>query len=273
MANIRIIYDDASIRASSIVADSTAPPTSVDNVLTEYKGQAHRSVGRSVQYTLTWSSMQTVGGVVLPATNLSSEATIRVQLYSGVTPVGDSGTIWACPGTDLELWNWTVPLNANAFIFGGASKTAVWFNNQVTCDKVVISLVDTTANTAGYIDCSKIIVGGYWEPMYNVSNGINVTISDTSSSNRNEAGDLISNRSVIFDQISFDFSVLLEADKLMLSQILRKVGTSRNILVSVFPDSNSTLEQNHIIYGKRSNSTINTELYGIYRHSMDIEGW
>ena len=273
MANIRIIYDDISTRTSSIVASNTAAPTSINNVLTEFKGQAHRSTGLSVTYTLNWSSLHTVGGISLPATNLSIEATIRVRAYNGAALLADSTTLYACPGTDLELWNWSVPLNANAFIFGGASKTAVWFSNQVACNIIVIDLIDTAANTAGFIDCSRIIVGAYWEPKYNVSNNINVTIADTSSTNRNESGDLISNRSVIYDQISFDFSVLLEADKLMLSQILRKVGTSRNILVSVFPDNNSTLEQNHIIYGKRANSTINTELFGIYRHSMDIEGW
>lgn len=272
MANIRIIYDDISTRTSSIVASSTAAPTSINNVLTEFKGQAHRSVGLSVQYDLNWSSLQTVGGVALPATNLSGEATIRVRAYNGASLLADV-TTYACPGPDLDLWNWSVPLNANAFIFGGASKTAVWLPSQVACNRVLIDLVDTVANTSGYIDCSRIILGAYWEPTYNVANGINVTIADTSSTNRNESGDLVPNRSIIYDQMSFDFSVLLEADKLMLSQILRKVGTARNILVSVFPDNNSTLEQNHMVYGKRSNSAINTELFGIYKHTIDIEGW
>lgn len=274
MANIRIIYNNLADSASSVIASTTMGAGNLDasNMLNDYKGKIHRSTGTSVTYTITWGSSVSVGGVALPATNLTSSATIRVTLFSGLTQVADSGTIYACPGTQLGLWNWSNPINANAFLYGGASKTAVWFSSHYSVTKVVINLVDST-NPAGYIDCSRLVVGPYWEPQYNVTNGIVSTLNDLSSSTRNESGDLVPDRSIIHDQLSFDFSVLLDTDRLLLTQLLKKTGVSSNLLVSVFPDNNSTLEQMHIIYGKRSNSSINLERYGIYKHSMDIEGW
>lgn len=271
MSNIRIIAKNLVDTASSIVASSTSGGLIAENMRNEYKGSVHRSIGTSVTYTITLPSATAVGGIALPAVNLSGSATIRARLYNGGL-VADSGVINACPGSTLELWDWSQPLNANSFIYGGASKTAIWFDNQVAASSVVIDIVDT-GNSAGYIDCAKIVVGNYWEPTYNISNGISVTITDLSSISRADSGDLIPGRDIIYDTLSFDFSILLEQDKNALIQLMRKVGSSRNILVSVFPDNNSLLEQENIIYGKRANSDISQQLYGMYNHSMNIEGW
>lgn len=271
MPNLRIIFDNKADSATVSVSNGT----NAANMQNDYKGKIHRSSGTTVSYTLTWASQITLGGVALPATNLTSDATIRVRAYITGAPdtlVTDSSVIYACPGQTLELWNWSQPLNANAFFYGGASKTAVWFNSPVACDKVVIDLVDTN-NPAGYIDCARLVVGNYWEPKFNMSNGAQVTINDISETVRNDTGDLLADRGIIHDMISFDFSLLLDEDRLALTQLLRKIGTSRNFLMSTIPDNNSILEQTYMIYGKRTNSSINMELYGIYSHSMEIEGW
>ncbi len=273
MPNMRLIYSNE-IDSATITASTTAGSLVASNMQNEYKGKVHRSTGTSVTYTCTWGTTKTVGGVALPATNLTGSATIRVRLYdqTGTRLLSDSGTVYACPGNNIELWNWNMPLNANAFIFGGASKSVVWFDSHYAVDKIIIDLVDTT-NPAGYIDCSRIVAGIYWEPTYNVSNGLNVTLADMSENSRNASGDLLSNRGAIYDTLEFDFDVLVEQDKIKLLQILRKIGTSNNILISIFPDSNSLIEQQHLIYGKRSNSSVSTKLYGIYSHAMQIEGW
>jgi len=271
MPNMRLIYSNI-VDTSTITASSTAGSLTVANLKNDYKGKVHRSTGTSVTYTITFPSATQVGGVCLPATNLSPTSTIRVRLYNSATLIADSTTIQACPGATLELWDWSVPLNANSFVFGGASKTAVWFNNQQSATSAVIDIVDTS-NSAGYIDCARLVIGPYWEPTYNVSNNISITLADTSSNVRNDSGDLLSDRGTIYESLSIDFSVLLETDKSTLVKILRKVGTSKNILISVFPDNNSISEQMHLIYGKRSNSSVDMELYGIYTHAIDIEGW
>ena len=174
MSNLRIIYDNVADRATSLTASTTAGSLLASNMQNDTKGIVHRSTGLTVVYTLTWTNLTTVGGVGLPATNLSADSTIRVQLYSDTactTQLADSGTIYACPGNTLETWNWTLPLNANAFAFGGLSKSSCWFTNHYAVRGCKITLTDTSANTAGYIDCSRLVVGPYWEPKQNVQNG------------------------------------------------------------------------------------------------------
>lgn len=274
MANMRIIYDDKCASAT-ITASSTSGVLISANMQNDYKGQVHRSTGTSVSYTLTWAQAQNISAVGLPATNLSPTATIRVRIYSTTAsdiPLTDSGTIQANGAVATQLYNWSNPLDANSFAYGGATKTAVWFEQQYSAQKVVIDIVDTS-NVAGYIDCSRIVCGAYWEPKYNVSSGITHNIVDTSNNIRNDSGDLLSDRGFIHDQLSFDLSVLVEADKSVLTQIMRFVGVNKNIFVSLMPDSNSSREQDYIIYGKRENSDITSQFYKLYSHSMSIEGW
>lgn len=274
MANMRIIYDDKATSAA-ITASTTSGTLLAANMQNDYKGQVHRSTGTTVSYTLTWAQAQSIGGVGLPATNLSPTATIRVRLYSttgSATAAADSGTITANGSIATQLYNWSNPLNANSFIYGGATKTAVWFQQHYSVQKVVIDIVDTS-NSAGYIDCSRIVCGAYWEPKYNISNGITHTINDTTQNVRNDSGDLLSDRGFIHDQLNFDLSVLVESDKSLLTQIIKFVGTSKNIFVSLMPESNSSREQDYIIYGKRGNSNITSQFYKLYNHSMSIEGW
>jgi hypothetical protein len=185
----------------------------------------------------------------------------------------------------LEDWDWNLPINANAFAFGGLSKTAVWIDttpggvpdtdtgSQIACKSIVIDLVDTI-NPAGYIDCARIIAGAYWEPTYNVKKDtLNLTITDTSTTSRNNSGDLLSDRGIIHDHLTFDFSLLDNADKENLTKLLRNVGSRKNIVISIFPEENSVREQDYIIYGKRSNSAIGQMFNKFYSHSVEITGW
>jgi hypothetical protein len=212
MSNLRIIYDNAVDVASSISASSTAAGFDIGNVRNDYKGKVHRSVGTSVTYTISWNGVnaEAIGAVVLPATNLSTDATIKVDMYSGVSGTGTlvytSGTIYACPGLNIEDWDWNSPLNwndntnVNMFTFGKISKTAVWlvesnqFFSQKVCRSITITLNDPN-NPVGYIDCARIIAGAFWEPTFNVDkNSLNITNVDTSTTSRANSGDLLFDR-------------------------------------------------------------------------------
>ena len=277
MPNLRIIYNNAADRATTLTASTTSGTLVAANMQSDIKGKVHRSTGLSVTYTLTWTNAETVGGIVLPCTNLSSAATIRVRLYSdtaGTTLIsgGDSGTISA-GGSLPILWDQTQPINANTFAYGGYTKAAVWFATQyTTVRRCVIDLVDTAANTAGYIDCSRLVIGQYWEPIFNAENGINAELVDTSQVTRSEAGDLIADRNIIHERLSFNFALLPESDRITLTRIIKMAGTAKNILVCLFPTDANT-QQDFMIYGKRSNSSIVYDLFSFYKHSMEITGW
>ena len=278
MPNLRIIYDNAADRAASLIASNTAGSTNILFTLNDAKGRIHRSTGLSVSYTLTWTNPESIGGVSLPASNLSGEATIRVRLYSDTAATAllvDSGTIFACPGNDIELWNWNLPLNANAFAFGGASKSTLWFDSHHAARACVIDLVDTSANVSGYIDCARLVVGSYWEPERHVQNGsMQIELVDLSTTERSEGGDLVANRSIKHDRLRFDLAYLEETDRQQFMRIARLAGKSRNILVTVFPDNtNSVISQDTTIYGKVVNFAQSQQFYGFYSVPLEIEGW
>jgi hypothetical protein len=273
--NLRIISANAA-DTSTLTASTTAGALAAANMLTDYKGQVHRSTGTSVTYTLTWAAAQSIGAVVLPACNLSASATIRVRLYSdtaGTTQIADSGTVSACPGLDLSWWGGTV--NANSFAYGALAKVAVWFaSNYATARRCVIDLVDTS-NAAGYIDCARLVVGAWWSPAYNASYGLQFDVQDTSEPARNDAGDLLSDRGVRFDTLSLDLKLMPEADRASLLNIVRAVGTSRNLLLSLLPANAAApaAERDCMVYGKRANAALSRDMPTAYSTKLEMEGW
>lgn len=272
MANIRIMWDNAAERAN-ISASTNAGNLLGSSLNTNTKSLAHRSSGNSVVYTLTWTTNEQINGVILPATNLSSLATIRV-----FTGEYDSTAVLACPNTLLD--GYPGQKNVNSFPYGGISKTAIWFPNIVTTTSLIITLNDPSKTSLGnpaypnYIDCSRIICGKYWEPSLNVSrNSLSLTIEDTTQTTRSDAGDLIADRGTINERLSFNFDLLTKTDKEELVKILKYVGTYKNLAISVIPESNSRNEQDYIIYGKKDVNSIDYVVHNFYSSSFSITGW
>ena len=199
MPNLRIIHNNSADIATGLTASTTAGGLVASNMLNDFKGSVHRSTGTSVTYTLTWLVGQGIGGVSLPATNLTADATWRVRGYSagaGGTLVMDSGVVYACPGGRLGMWDWSRPVNANAFAYGGSAKTALWFAAQPSVKRLEI-LVEDPTNAAGFIDCARIIAGTFWEPKVNPGYGVSIGVDDSSTNTRNDSGDFITDRAAV----------------------------------------------------------------------------
>lgn len=292
MPNMRIISTNLTDTAT-VTASNQASGFSIDNVKTDYKSTFHRSGGATpliVTYTLSWATDQTVGGISLPCTNLSAAATIRVQLFSDTagtvaitTPsTGDTGAtlIAACTSSPIASLTTSTP-TGSLFQLGVLSKTSVWYPTNFTNVRCVkITLSDTAANTAGFIDCARIVCGSYWQPTYNASrDGLDLTITDTSANSRTDGGDLVSDRGFIYDELQLNLSLLSDTDRDNLLRIIRTAGINRNILVSVFPENFSTTTRNNIteqqytVYGKRANSQFNYIIQGYGSSTMQITGW
>jgi hypothetical protein len=276
VANLRIISDNAVDRATALVASTTSGSLVASYMQNDFKGKAHRSTGTSVSYAATWTDGESIGGIALPATNLTADATIRVRAYSdtaGVTQIKDTGVQYACAGQDLGLWNWSEPLNANAFAFGGVSKVQVWLGAHYFARRLLIDIVDS-GNPAGYIDCARLVAGAYWEAPYNPGYGVLPTVVDTTASHRNDAGDNLSDRGTLHDTLSLDLKMLAETDRAALMRIARLAGTACNIFVSVFPEDDSPVaEQDFCIFGKRANAGVAADFYANFSHKLDLEGW
>lgn len=302
--NLRIIYQNAAdTSTTTITASSTASAsTPTTNLKLDPKSQVWRSgsvttAASNGVYTakanlvVVFAASTVVGGIVLPFCNLSSIATIRVRGYTGTAPVMlgtvdtptvttagtlvfDTGTILACPYQPLGLWDWgTQPLGVNSYSYGGGTYARAWVPSKPSCTSLLIEIVDT-ANYSPYIEASRIIIGNYWSPKYNTSFGLSNTYQDLSSNSRSESGDLISNRGVIYNSLSFDLTYLTPADRLEMSRILKGNGISKPLLISLFPDNadDYAKEQAHQIYGKLSQlSGIQHTMFDIYGTQIEIE--
>ncbi|OHE77797.1 MAG: hypothetical protein A3F67_08135 [Verrucomicrobia bacterium RIFCSPHIGHO2_12_FULL_41_10] len=270
---MRIVYNNALDRSTTLTASTTSGTLIAANMKTESKSEVHRSTGTSVTYTATWPSSETIGAVILPCTNLSATATIRVRVYD-VTPllVYDSGVVNAASGINFDLQGATHTVND--FAYGAISKTAVWITSKpATIRSCTIDLVDTN-NTAGFIDCSRIVIGNYWQTTYSVENGIQLLSLDDSIVTRTNGGESVTDIGFIYDKLSFNFALLPAADKSELAKITRNVGTNKNFFMSLLPgEVTSSEEQDFMIYGKRTNSAIAHRVYGYYGHSMEITSW
>jgi hypothetical protein len=275
MANLRIVTTNLVDTATTVSASSTATGSSASYLTTEYKSQAHRSQGTTVTYTINWSGTgvsQSINCIVLPCTNLTKTATIAVTVggYS-------MSAVTACPNTTIA--DFTTP-NVNTFAYGGYSKTAVWLPNTQTvstAQNVTITLTDAS-NPAGYIDCSRIVCGLYWQPTYNASkNNLSISVLDSTQVQRTDAGDLIAERGFVYEQLQFSLDILTDADRDRLLAVTKSLGTYKNFTTCIFPDSSATAntanEQAFLIYGKRDNAPLNYILPGFSSHSMQITGW
>lgn len=276
MPNLRVIYDNVA-NSSTLTASTTAGTLAASNMLTEAKTSVHRSTGTSVVYTMTWATAQKIGGVALPATNLTSTATIRVQLYSdtaGTTQIADSTTKSACPSAALGLYGWGASINANAFAFGGASKTAVWFTAQpTTVRRCVITLTDTS-NPAGYIDCARIVAGPYWESGKNPDYGVTAGTTDLTKTARAESGDALTTRGAQYQSMSLKLDEMSETSRAEFAKIIRSAGAYRNMFFSLLPDNaTASAEQDHMIYGRRANGAFTFDYFNSFSTSVEIDGW
>ena len=272
---LRIIYDNAANRASSLTASTTAGTLLPAGMLSEDKSEVWRSTSTSATLTLLFSTPEQVGAVILPFCNLTPTATIRVRGYinpEDTVAASDTGVKPACPYAPLGLFGWgAVPLGVNAFSFGGGTYASIWFAIR-TVKKLVIDIVDTS-NTQGYIEAARIVIGSYWQPAYNAEYGANVAPEDSSAHYRTDSGNLRTDIGTRYRRLSINMSFMTPTDRANFWRIVRGNSMAAPILISLFPENaDPELEQTHQIYGKLSAiSAITASNYNIYSAPVEIE--
>lgn len=276
MSNLRIIWDNAADRAF-MVASSTAGGLGVSNLRTERKGEVHRSVGTNVTFTLTWAASQVLSGVVIPACNLTSEATMRVQGWDAETDGAqllDTGSVPACPGQTLTAADWGQPVTAAMFALGAASKAAAWFGETAGVRRLQVNLSDP-ANPAGFLDCARLVVGKAWTPTSGASFGATYSTDDLSDFSRSDSGGVLIDRAAVKESMTFSLDTMRGDDRADLDRLVRIVSGSRAILVSLLPDSSDrAFAHSTLIYGFFQKPSPVSIIPGFFfRRSLTVEGW
>lgn len=310
MPNLRIIYQNQVDLSTTTITSSSNQSTSttISNLKLDTKSLVWRTSPTTISSTqvkgnliVDLGSAKTVSGVVLAFTNLnSSTATIRVRGYniapthgstSGTDRVNyptiiasttdtifDTDNVLCCPWNTLGISDWgTNPVGSSNYSYGGGTYARVWFN-AATVRYLSIEIIDNYATSASgrYIEVSRLIVGNYWTPKYNLAYGVSAGIKDMSEHVRTESGDLLTARGPKYQCVNFNLEWLSLSDRQEMTKILTMNGMSRPILISLFPQGTSTeeyeRERAHQIYGKLtqlSQMTYNNPF--MYSIPLDIE--
>jgi hypothetical protein len=274
MPNLRIVYDNVANDAT-LTASSTAGSLGVNNLKTDTKAEVWRSVGTSATLTMQWASAELTGMVALPFCSLSSAATIRVRGYihaADSAPALDTGVQMACSASQFGNWDWgMIPLGVNGYSYGGSTYGVIWFPVGAY-EKLVVDLSDAS-NPLGYIEASRLVTGTYWSPVENADYGIQLAAADTSKSERNDAGDLKTDRGSIHKTLSFDLAYMPSTDRNSLWNILRGNGLYRAVFISLVPEADDPIEeQTYQIYGKLSKqSAIRYQFANQHNATIEIE--
>ncbi len=273
MSNMRIISDNAADRAV-LVVPNTAPGLGAANLQTDIKGQACRVLGNTATITATWPSLETVGAVVIPASNLGPSSTIRVRAYAdaaGTELLQDTGERWAAPGPIFANEDFTQPLNVNSFAFGVPPITALYLAQHEAVRCIVIDIEDPAAT---FIDLSRLVIGRYFAPRYNPEYGQTDGVIDMSSNSRAASGDIKTDAGPRAKRMNFNLALIANEDRAQVLQIMQR-GIGKWLFVSLVPGhSDPEKERDKSIYGKPSSAvSLAWVMCGYHSASFDIEGF
>ena len=269
MSELRIISDNAADRAT-VTVPGTAVGLGVSNLKTNIKGQVCRVPGSTATITASWAADEAVAAVVLPACSLSADATVRVQVFDAADVlVIDTGERWAVPGTTLDNWDFTQPLNVNAFA-EGAAICQIWFEH-VAARRVVVTLSDPGAP---FIDLARLVIGPYFAPARGPRFGAAVGTLDLSKTSRAASGDLRTDWAPRATTLSFDLDHIAAQDRARVRQLLA-AGTGKWLFVSLRADDQDPVrEQDFCVYGKRVSSETLAWVNAIHHATtIQMEGW
>lgn len=257
MPNMRILYDNAADRNNYLVGVGTVTTLPESNLLNDYKARVWRSTNFAPTLDIRWATAQQVNMVCLPYTNLTATGQMRVQAYPdtnvNTAATYDTGFLNCCPYAPLDTIQWGgSPLGVNAYSYGGGVYAVLYFPliNPAPM-RLQISIRDP-ANTAGYYEAMRLLVGSYWSPTVNASYGAKTSVLDNSKSERNDAGDLMTDRGTISKSLVFDLNAMSVADRTIFWRVMRGRGLSKPLFVSLSPENltDPSFEQENHVYGK-----------------------
>jgi len=264
-----VVSQNHATTTGSITITALTTATPVSNLLIDKKALVWRSNTTTATLTISFGSSKTIRGIVLPFTNLTSTATINVTCTGGSTATtGNVSQIFTNSSDTTYL-----PTGASTYSYGGGVYGRAWFSSAQTCTGCTVTIVDTN-NTAGYIEASRLIIGDAWIPTFNTSFGLTYGPRSLSTNNRTEAGDLVTNRGIQYNSMSFDLTYLNPTDRATFTKILKTNGINKGLLISLFPDASEDYdkEQTWMIYGKlTSMSDITHTMHTMYSSKVEIE--
>lgn len=233
--NLRILLDN---KVTQINASSTA------NSLNDYKSQ----YDTGTTFTITTSSVTGPIAVVALLTEAIGSVTMTVTGQTAVTEATTSSFTGQTSG------------------YGGGKYIVSYFT-------LASGTTSFTVTFSTSVKVSKFIVGNYWSPKYNTNYGVQVGYEDATTYARLQSGDLYATIAPRNKTLQFDLQYMDESDKFYLFDIIKSVGKTKPMFISIFPgDSDQQKEQMYSIFGRLSTPpNISHIMYTMYSSSLQLE--
>lgn len=234
--NLRILYANKLTNATGGLAPS--------NLLNDFKSQT----STSSTFTLTTSSL--TGKVAVVALLAETTASITMTV-NGTAEVESTYSLISSPGT---------------LGYGGGKYVVVYLT-------LAAATTSFSVTFSSAVKVSRFIVGNYWSPTYNTSFGVQVGYEDLTTTERLQSGDLYNTPGPRHKTLSFSLDYVTDAEKFKLFDIVKLLGKSKPLFVSVFPeDTDVEREQMYSIYGKFTNlPSITYAMFTKYTSSLQLE--
>ena len=275
MNRLRIVYDnvldDATLSASPALA-ATLPE---DNLKTVCRSSVARTTSTAAQAILgTFSVSKLSSAFVLWRHNLTSDATVRLQLYSLANQTGtivyDSGAIAPYDGKRLGDLNWGLDgLGDSVFSTWGVFWTVMWYPPTVF-RSFRITITDSS-NPAGYMEISRGLLGPYIEPTFNPIYGMSLAWDEDAVQERTDGGTLHTDPATPFRVLELNLRDLDESARPKFFEMTRQVGERNEFFISVYPEEGGEKERDHSMLGKLSGvSPLSTPYFSSYSQTMRV---
>lgn len=273
--NLRALYRNLLSLADSItqIVGTTDPDFPLTNIENSLKTSTWRTADPSSNSVkVVWLTGQTISGVALAFTNLILNSTLRIKLYdaevSGALLYDSDNVVIS---GEIEIPIGFVTSNSLTYSFGGGVHAGIFFDKIVGVKMMELSIASAD-NPDGFIEVGTLLVGDTFEPDDNAEYGARIDFEDTTTSLRSAAGNLHISRGTITRSLDFSMGDMSPDDSFNLTRILRAIGKSQPIFLSLIPRTPIDQEcLNHQVYGVLDGDTnMVLEAYNIYSSRIRI---
>ncbi len=255
MPNFRLIAPNAFDAATLTGSPAMVATLPVGNLQDAARARVARSVGLpATQYVRgDWPASQACSGFALWRHNLTGAATLRLKLWAGAGQTGtllyDSGAV--AIGDIIPYGEYVYGVDTyGAWLFQDwpVACAILWFAS-VSALSFELAIADP-ANTAGYVQASRVYLGQYFSPAKNFSYGGKLRWEDDSTQERTDGGSLRTDTREPYRVLRIPLDNLTEVERAALSEILRINGKSRDMFASGFPEDGGTKDRDYSFAAK-----------------------
>lgn len=180
------------------------------------------------------------------------DGTITLELFSGggavseqvIGPVDIGSSSAASCEVNLDRWGYFVWGNGHRWGIGAGSdlyfrSNTVWFTTvaipSAAIDSVKVTISANSTSPSTFFEVNRLILGQYFQPVYNFSKGYSFGIAETGKSFRTDGGRLVREFSHFYRTLGLNFSVIPESDRSIFYEMFLHCGLRTDLLVSTFP--------------------------------------